>query len=429
MRMTEKKWIILLLLITQYVFCDAQQEIITSYQNRENTKLNIVLKGKVKHIKQISYSPDKLCDTISSFIDDEDYKNPHHGGLIAIKCHCDTITYCFDNNLAIKKIEDIDFYIDASNRRTRSKTVYLFENGNLISEISSRNGTVSNETTYEYDLSNNLIVKAKDLSTVVILDSLEYDNNNNLITKRTYRYGYTNQKRDFKNIKGQYYLKKNKKLIMESRLTDIEEYKYDAFDNLISKTWNNNSRKDIYVYDTLGNKIEEGYCSKNKGSKCKYTPLRGFAYDENNRIIKTFSIGDWKPHNTDTYYHYDEQGRKIEVKGYYIYNMKDTVMGYHWIYKYDENGQQIKEEILVGRSFYHSLLSNTNYKILITTYDSYKNITQQKYYATDNQKVNFIRYVYTYDSYGNWIKKEEYRGNNEDELVKTNIKERKLEYY
>ena len=41
----------------------------------------------------------------------------------------------------------------------------------------------------------------------------------------------------------------------------------------------------------------------------------------------------------------------------------------------------------------------------------------------------YINNVYTYDSYGNWIKKEEYRGKNEDELVKTNIKERKFEYY
>jgi len=426
--MLEKKWIILLLLM-QYVFCNAQQETITSYQNKEYPKLNIVLKGKVKNMKQISYSPNKLCDTTSTFIDDTYYQNMRSGEVIIIKCSCDTVIYLFDNNLSPQIIKYIDFHIDESNRRTHEETVYLFENGNLISEISSRNGTIINETAYKYDLNNNLIIKAEDLSSVVMIDSLEYDNHNNLIKKRTYRHGYTFKKSDFKKIKGQYVLKKNKKLILESSLYDSEEYQYNSFDHLISKTWSNYSRKDIYIYDTLGNKIEEGRCENYKGANCKYTPSKGFVYDENNRIIKTFTIGDWKPHNTETYYQYDEHGSEIEVKGYYIYNNMDTVIGYHWIYEYDEYGQQIKEELLVGRPYYLSSLVNTNCNKLITTYDNYRNITQQEYYTADNQIVNIIRYVYTYDSYGNWIKKEEYKGKNEDELVKTNIKERKLEYY
>jgi len=427
--MLEKKWIILLLFLTQYIFCNAQQEIITSYQNKEFKKLNIVLKGKVKNMKQISYSPNKLCDTISSFIDDAYYQNMRSGEVNEIKCSCDTIIYFFDNYLSPKIIKYIDFYIDVSNRRTHSETVYMFENGNLISEISSRNGTALKETAYKYDLNNNLIVKVKDLSSVVMIDSLEYDNNNNLIKIRTFRYGYTFKKSDFKKIKGQYVLKKNKKIILESTLYDSEEYQYDSFDHLISKTWINNSRKDIYIYDTLGNKIEEGRCENYKGAECKYTPSEGFVYDENNRKIRTFSIGDWKPSNTDTYYKYDEHGQEIELKSYDIYNKKDTVIGCHWTYEYDEHGQQIKEVLLVGRPYYLSSLVNTNYKILITTYDNYKNITKQEYYTADNQIGNVIRYVYTYDSYGNWIKKEEYRGKNEDELVKTKIKERKLEYY
>lgn len=427
--MLEKKWIIILLLLTQYIFCNAQQEIITSYQNKEFQNLNIVLNGKVKNIQEISYSPNKLCDTISSFIDDAYYQNMRSGEAIVIKCSCDTIIYLFENNLSPKTIKYINFRIDESNRRTHSETVYLFENGNLISEISTRNGKVINEAIYKYDLNNNLIFKAENLSSVIMIDSLEYDNYNNLIKKRTYRHAYTFKKSDFKKIKGQYVLKKNKKLIFESKLYDSEEYQYDAFNHLISKTWSNNRIKDIYIYDTLGNKIEEGYCENYKGSECKYTPSQGFVYDENNRKIKTFSIGDWKPHNTDTYYQYDEHGRLIEVKGYYIYNKKDTVIGYHWIYEYDELGQQIKEELLVGSPYYLSSLVNTNYNILITTYDNYKNITQQEYYTVDNQIGYVIRYIYTYDSYGNWIKKEEYRGKNKNELLNTNIKERKLEYY
>lgn len=427
--MLEKKWVILLLLLTQYVFCKAQQEIITSFQNKEFKHLNIVLKGKVKNMMQFSYSPNELCDTISSFIGGANDQNMRSGGLIKIKCSCDTIIYNFDNDLSPKIIKQINFHIDESNRRTHREIVYLFENSNLISDISSSSGKAHYKTAYKYDTNNNLIVKTEDLSSVVMIDSLEYDNNNNLIKKHTYRNRYTFKKSDFKKIKGQYVLKKNKKLFFESTLYDSEEYQYDAFNHIISKTWNNNRIKDIYVYDTLGNQIEEGRCENYKGAKCKYTPSKGFVYDENNRIIKSFSIGDWKPNNTDTYYQYDKNGREIEVKGYYIYNKKDTVIGYHWIYEYDEHGQQIKEEMLVGRPCLVSFFDNTNYKLLITTYDNYKNITQQEYYTADDQGVYVIRYVYTYDSYGNWIKKEEYKGNNKDELIKTIINERKLEYY
>ncbi len=426
--MLEKKWIILLLL-TQYFFCNAQQEIITSYQDKKFQNLNIVLKGKVKNVKQISYSPNKLCDTIPSSIDDAFYKNIRSGEIILIKCSCDTIIYCFDNELSPKKIKYIYFQVDETNRRTLRETIYLFEKGNLISEISSRNGKVLNETVYKYDLNNNLIVKTEDLSSVIMIDSLEYDKNNNLIKECTYRYAL--KKSYFKKIKGQYILKKNKKFILDSTLYNSEVYEYDSFNHLISKTWSNNRIKNIYIYDTLGNKIEEGRCENYKGDVCEYSPSKGFVYDKNNRIIKTFIIGNWKPNNSDTYYQYDEHGREIEVKGFDIYYKKDTVIGYHWIYEYDEHGQQVKKESLKGGSFsfYHSDMVKINYKKLITTYDNFKNITKQEYYSATNKIRYVICYIYTYDSYGNWIKVEEFSGKNEDELVKTNIKERKLEYY
>lgn len=412
----------------QYVFCNAQQEIITSYQNEEFQKLNIVLNGKVKMMKQVSYSPNKPCDTISSFIDDIYYQNMYSGGLIEIKCSCDTIIYFFDNYLSPETIKYIDFHIDVSNRRTHSETVYLFENGNLISEISSRNENPLNETAYKYDLNNNLIVKVEYLPSVVMVDSLEYDNNNNLIKKCTYRHGYTFKKSDFKKIKGQYVLKKNKTPFWGATLYDSEEYQYDTLGHLVAKIWDNNSRKDIYIYDALGNKIEEGECENYKGTKCEYAPSKGFVYDENNRKIKTFSIGDWKPHNTDTYCQYDEHGREIEVKGYYIYNKKDTVIGYHWTYEYNEKGKEIKVDYIKGKSA-NSLYYSLNYKILCTEYDSYDNISQQIFYNSDNQIVKIIRYVYSYDSFGNWVKREKYEGQNEEDLSVIIIVEREIEYY
>ena len=48
----------------------------------------------------------------------------------------------------------------------------------------------------------------------------------------------------------------------------------------------NNERKEIYINDSIGNKIEEGYCANYKGKKCQYIPTQRYLYDENNRFIK-----------------------------------------------------------------------------------------------------------------------------------------------
>lgn len=411
----------------QYFFCDAQQEVITSYQNDKFDKLNIVLNGQVKNVVQVSYSPNNRCDTIPSFVDDDYYRNMPSGIAILIKCMCDTMIYHFDKYSSPTMIKHIVFTVDASNIRKHRETVYMFDNGNLSLKKSLQNGIVTEEIAYQYDSNNNLTVEKKHLPSFIITDSLEYDSNNNLLKKFTYSYAPEIKRRDFKKIKGQYFLKKNREVIWKTSLYASEEYQYDVFGNMVSKTCSNNRIKDIYVYDTLGNKIEEGYCENYNGKNCKYKPSHGYVYDENNRLIKCFSIGDWKPHNTTTYYSYDEHGRKIEVKAYYIYNHKDTVIGYHRTYEYYEH--KIKENFLLGKSNHLHDWLRIDCESFITTYDDYKNIIKEEYYDNDNQNGYIISYVYTYDSRGNWIKKEEYRGANEDELEKVNVMERKLEYY
>ena len=69
-----------------------------------------------------------------------------------------------------------------------------------------------------------------------------------------------------------------------------------------------------------------------------------------------------------------------------------------------------------------------HYSTLITTYDKNKNITQEEY-IVNNETVNITRYVYTYDSWGNWIKREKHIGENEENLFKTLVEERVIEYY
>ena len=68
-------------------------------------------------------------------------------------------------------------------------------------------------------------------------------------------------------------------------------------------------------------------------------------------------------------------------------------------------------------------------KKLITKYDDYKNIIQKECYDVENKIIQISRYVYTYDSVGNWIKQEKSVWKNEDELLKTEMDERIIEYY
>ena len=387
----------------------AQQEVTTSYYNNDSEKFgvfhggleqfNIVLNGKVKSMMEVSYYAHISCDTVPSTVEIIDYSAPLHGYVTSLLCKSDTMIYHFNNDLSLKMIKNIDFYVDEFGKSRHYESTYLFQNGDLISKKSTRNGVENDETTYayQYDSNNNLILKTENNSYSTTIYSFEYDDHNHLLKKRGYK--YDNEIKEF----------------------DDKEFQYDTLGNMISKTWNNNKRKDIYVYDNRGNKIEEGSCGTNN----QYHPSQGFVYDDNNRLIKNFTIGDWRPHNSDIYYQYDEYGQEIEVKNYYIYNQKDTVLGYHYIYEYNSYGQKTREEALVG----DLLQIHGRYKVIATTYDEHQNMTQQECYNSENQIGFIIRHVYTYDQYGNWIKMEEFEGKNENELKKTNITERIFEYY
>ena len=404
-------WIItLLFLFLQNDFCFAQPQITTSYQNKDHKDINIILNGKVKVLKEISYSPDKSCDTISYYVDTARFRSQvmQSGLVYFVRCATDTTIYFFDSNLFLEKVENTSCYIHEWNEKLCKKNIYRLTNDNLVSETFSENGNITNKTTYKYDVNNNMILKRiYDYQSLSAEDSLEYDSNNNLIRKATYRHEF----------------------LKKPTLYTIYEYQYDSLGHLIAKIFNNAIRKftkkDIYVYDVHGNKIEEGYCENYKGKECKYKPTQGFFYDDNS-LVKSFSIGKWSPCNSsETYYQYDKNGNKIETKGYCI--KEDTVLDYHYVYDYNENGQQTKEEKKVGSRSYR--VGFKEYNIHITMYDDYNNITQQGYYMDNNQSVDIIRYVYAYDSFGNWIKKEEYTGEDEENLSKVKITDRIIEYY
>lgn len=338
----------------------AQQNKTTSYQNKMKTELSISLFGSVKLLRQSTY-----------------YTNSNS---------TDTIAYIFNIQGSPTKIIKTS---KALLYQGNSSKIYDFENGNLISEKYYENNTLLFGTNLKYDNLGRLI------------ESSEYSNNKNLKRKA-------------------------------GKPSFIETYQYNSLGQLTAYTMDNISRgvfhKWVYKYDNNGNKIEEGSCENYKGIKysidCNYKALLGYEYNAKNQLTKKFGIAKWSPHNTDTYYQYDDYGNVIDVKGYYISN--DTILGYHYVYQYDEHGNQIMEEQKAGS--YRSIETD-NYKYTRTQYDDYHNITQQEYLTSQNKLLKIVRFIYTYDSVGNWIKKEKFEGKTEHELSKIEVDDRTIEYF
>jgi hypothetical protein len=337
-----------------------QQTVSTSYQNKLKTELSISLSGRVKLLRQSTY-----------------YINSNSS---------DTIAYIFNSQGSPTKIIKTD---RALFNPGSGKKIYDFENGNLISEKYYENNTLLFGTNLKYDNMGRL------------LESSEYSNNKNLKRK-------------------------------SGKPSFIETYQYNSLGQLTAYTMDNISgkvfHKWVYKYDNNGNKIEEGSCENYKGIKypieCNYKALLGYEYNAKNQLTKEFGIAKWSPHNTDTYYQYDEQGNEIEAKGYYISNV--TVLGYHFVYQYDEYGNRIREEEKSGN---YSRIDFDKYKYLIMRYDINRNLVQKEYYAPDDRQIKVIRFIYTYDNFGNWIKRERYEGKTEFELSKIEVDDRAIEYF
>lgn len=338
----------------------AQQNMITSYQNKLKTELSISLSGRVKFLRESSY-----------------YTNSNSS---------DTISYFFNNQGSPTQIIKTDraFFNLGS-----GKKIYDFENGNLISEKYYENNTLLFGTNLKYDNMGRL------------LESTKYSNNKNLKRKA-------------------------------GKPNFIETYQYNSLGQLTAYTMDNISgevfHKWVYKYDNNGNKIEEGSCENYKGinnpADCNYKALHGYEYNDKNQLTKKFDIGKWSPNNTDTYYQYDALGNEIEAKGYYITDV--TVLGFHYVYQYDEYGNKIMEEQKAG---HYRSIGGDNYKYTRTQYDKYQNITQQEYLTSQNKLLKIVRYIYSYDSVGNWIKKEKLEGKTEQELSKVEVDDRTIEYF
>lgn len=393
----------------QHNYCTAQIQTIASTKGIESSNLDITLNGKVKSIMIITHKPDYSCDTIKAYPEND----LSEGRIWFYICHADTLIYSFDQDLLLSKIIKIHYYVNPDAYYLHKGTVYNFENGLLMSVTSNKKGASTIIASYKYDSNKNVILKREFLKNVKIREYYKYDNNDNLIKKKIYRaYKYR---------------------IFPKRSNKVT-YEYDSLGHLNKEEWGN-KRFDLFKYDSLGNKIEEGYGYSTKRKKYHYTPSQGFVYDSSNRLIKSFHIRNANPFRTETFYEYDNEGREIDVKIYKISN--DTVLDYHLTKEYNEKGELIKEESNIGSGTYFSP-KYIQCKKKITSYDNYGNITQitlSECKCFDENSVRYVYcekiylYVYTYDSYGNWIKREEFEGESEDTLERIQIEDRIIEYY
>lgn len=362
----------------------------------------------------ITHWPDYSCDTKKAKPGNDIHARLPSGEFWEEVCGADTLIYNFDQDLVISKIINIDYSIYKVGYYVHKETEFNFENGLLISEISKEDRKPIRVKSYTYDPNKNLILKTDHFGFAVFNEYYKYDKKNNLISKNKFRY----------------YPAYDTSTILLN--TDV--YEYDSLGHLIKKKWEEN-RVQMFKYDTLGNKIEEGYLDFSKSNDYYYNPSQGFVYDSNNRLVKSFHIGVLGINTSETQYEYDYGGRIIDLKIYDI--SKNSVLDYHLTKEYNEKGELIKEESKIG-SGTHFSPKYIQCKKKITTYDNYGNTTQIrlsecKRYNEKTKSFEYYekiyRYVYTYDSYGNWIKREEFEGESEDTLERIQIEDRIIEYY
>ncbi len=388
----------LILLFQLVIFhCLSQNNKRTIYEYDKTSNLNLSLKGQVKYLKEVS-----------EYMLSKNNKE---------------IEYFFDKNGLPTKIIKKSLALDITSQELRDeKIVFEFENGKLTSKLNKIRAGLDGYT-YTFDNKGNRIQEKFYVQNRLVSEELyEYDDRSRLIKSTDYVYGYL---RDYIEETPQ-----NK----SKYISVIETFGYDGEDNVVLETMNNIKgniyKKKIYKYDSMGNMVEEGKCENYSGIdskiECNYSPLLGWEYNENNQSIREFQLAKFSPHNTDTYYKYDEQGNEIEALGYYIYPEKEPVIGYLFNYEYNDSGRKTKDIEVVGK---YRKLGFERYKTEIIKFDKYQNIVLKEFITSDDKIIKVLHYIYLYDSKGNWTEQIKEEGKTEGELKVTETKKRNIEYY
>jgi len=325
--MNRKFFLLIALLFTTSLSCFSQEQI-TTYQHNEHSFLNITLNGKVKFLKQVSYSPDRLCDTIQ-------YRRIR-SGEITLGCFNDTILYSFDQNLFPENVRKIETKIFSFLNKECYEYIYNFSNGNLISETTLKNGKFSYLSIYKYDQNNNLTSK-RTSRPVLLTDSLEYDLNNNLIRKTTFHYET--------GFKGG---------LKKPTIQTVKDFQYENNRLLESYSITKSQQRNTYThcrYDKQGRKVDVKNFSIDNDTVLESHYV--YEYFENGQLIKEEEkIGNNWQIDFENYKilitKYDENRNIIEQKYYISDNKPLKVIRYD--YFYDSFNNWIKREKFEGNN-------------------------------------------------------------------------------
>lgn len=225
----------------------------------------------------------------------------------------------------------------------------------------------------------------------------------------------------------------------------VDAYCYDERGKRVSHQMNNGKAvrwMDYYVYDSLDNVIFMGRCRGYRGNNnnctCKgFRANRGYEYDDQHNMIRSYSIGNWKSSGWDIYYQYDSAGREIEYKHYEVRD-KQRTFDRHIQTTYDSAGRIVKKEALLGSFLFSEPLLWTSFLDEWTTvmavleewsYDEHGNLVEHVGYKEKGKLFMIIRYQYEYDRQGNWVKRIRYEGESKSSMTATEVLERKIEYY
>ena len=382
----------ILLLITGA--CYGQMQPTTTFDYKENQELSIRLRGGVKTVAIRS-------------------ENIEHKRV-------DSLFYAFDEKGLVTEIIEIGQGVDVIERKLRlEKTRHKFQNGKLISKLNEASDGLDGEI-YQYDKDWNMVLEKSYMNGRLTSEtSSKYDDRNRIKEKMQYLYGRFSDydERTQKNKSDYLYI--------------VGNYSYDSNGNLIAKTEKDFKKQFTeatqYKYDSSGNLVEEGSCfTKDETIDCGYKPRFGYSYNSKNQVIKKFQLVQFSPHNTDQYFEYDQHDNQVDSKGFYIYPGKEPILGYHFKYHYDEFGNKIKDEEVVGK--YRSL-DFERYQTEKMKYDAYQNVTLVEYINHSGSPIKVVTKQYTYDNKGNWITMERSEGKSHDELELKELVIRKIEYY
>lgn len=224
----------------------------------------------------------------------------------------------------------------------------------------------------------------------------------------------------------------------KERVGVIDAYCYDERGNKVAHQMHNGKIAqwmDSFEYDSLNNMIFEGRCWNYNGNnhtcECKgFRKDHGYEYDDQHRLIREYSIGDWKPSGMDTYYQYDSSGREIEYRHFDVRGTQRT-FDLHIQTTYDSAGRMVKKEALLGSFLVNEAIFRYTRNAILEewVYDEYGNLKQHVVYETKAKPFMIVRFQYKYDQQGNWVKRVRYVGENEDSMTATEVLEREIEYY